>query len=174
MTAADEFVELKSRVAGLSERYQQLKSSSDDVQSRLRRAHDARHELHSVAEMLTTWMNEAHVDDTPVSGLDAAELQQQLTQTRVITAELSVQVASNKHTHTHTHTQFSWTNQVSRYQKGKTDLDFTEARDSEWQWHQLGHMQVCTSQIATPAPHHSVFYMPFLSPNQQCQSTEGK
>jgi len=34
---------------------------------------------------------------------------------------------------------------VSRYQKGKTDLDFTEARDSEWQWHQLGHMQVSTS-----------------------------
>jgi len=34
---------------------------------------------------------------------------------------------------------------VSRYQKGETDLDFTEARDSEWQWHQLGHMQVCTS-----------------------------
>jgi len=34
---------------------------------------------------------------------------------------------------------------VSRYQKGKTNLDFTEARDSELQWHQLGHMQVCTS-----------------------------
>jgi len=31
------------------------------------------------------------------------------------------------------------------YQKGKTNLDFTEARDSEWQWHQVGHMQVCTS-----------------------------
>ena len=31
-----------------------------------------------------------------------------------------------------------------RYQKGKTNLDFAEARDSEWQWHQLGHMQVCT------------------------------
>jgi len=30
---------------------------------------------------------------------------------------------------------------VSRYQKGKTNLDFTEARDSEWQWHQ----QVCAS-----------------------------
>jgi len=27
----------------------------------------------------------------------------------------------------------------------QTNLDFTEARDSEWQWHQLGHMQVCTS-----------------------------
>jgi len=34
---------------------------------------------------------------------------------------------------------------VSPYQKGKTNLDFTEARDSEWQWHQLGHMQVCIS-----------------------------
>ena len=34
---------------------------------------------------------------------------------------------------------------VSRYQKGKTNRDFTEARDSEWQWHQLGRMQVCTS-----------------------------
>jgi len=34
---------------------------------------------------------------------------------------------------------------VSQYQKSKTNLDFTEARDSEWQLHQLGHMQVCTS-----------------------------
>jgi len=30
-------------------------------------------------------------------------------------------------------------------QKGKTNLDFTEATDSEWQWHQLGHMQACIS-----------------------------
>jgi len=37
------------------------------------------------------------------------------------------------------------TTQVSRYQKGKTNLDFTEARDSEWSWNPLGHMQVCTS-----------------------------
>jgi len=34
---------------------------------------------------------------------------------------------------------------VSQYHKGKTNLDFTEARDSEWQWHRLGYMQVCTS-----------------------------
>jgi len=67
---------------------------------------------------------------------------------------------------------------VSRYQKGKTDLDFSEARDSEWQWHHLGHMQVCTSlqtdnHVST---YHSIFTsrMPFLSPNQQHQSTEGK
>jgi len=33
---------------------------------------------------------------------------------------------------------------VSRYKTGKTNLDFTEARDSEWQWHQPGRMQVCT------------------------------
>jgi len=39
----------------------------------------------------------------------------------------------------------SGTTQVSRYQKGKTSPDFIEARDSEWQWHQLGYMQVCTS-----------------------------
>ena len=40
---------------------------------------------------------------------------------------------------------FSGTTLVNQCQKGKTNLDFTEARDSEWQWHQLGRMQVCTS-----------------------------
>jgi len=39
----------------------------------------------------------------------------------------------------------SGTTWVSQYQKGKTNLDFTEARDSKWQWHHLGHLQVCTS-----------------------------
>jgi len=39
----------------------------------------------------------------------------------------------------------SGTTQVSQYKKGKTNLDFTEARGSEWQWHQPGHMQICTS-----------------------------
>jgi len=34
---------------------------------------------------------------------------------------------------------------VSQYQKDKTSLDFTEARDNEWQWHQLDNMQtICT------------------------------
>jgi len=54
------------------------------------------------------------------------------------------------HTHTQTHTHpfngpLSATTRMSRYQKGKTNLDFTEARDSEWQWYQLSHMQVCIS-----------------------------
>ena len=51
-------------------------------------------------------------------------------------------------THTHTHPfngPLSGTTRVSQYQKGKTNLDFTEARDSEWQWHRLDHMQTCTS-----------------------------
>ena len=40
------------------------------------------------------------------------------------------------YTHTHTHPfngPFPGTTQVGWYQKGKTNLDFTEARDSEWQ-----------------------------------------
>ena len=52
-------------------------------------------------------------------------------------------VTITTHTHPFNNT-LSGTTRVSRYQKGKTNLDFTEARDSEWQWHQLGHMQVCT------------------------------
>jgi len=51
-----------------------------------------------------------------------------------------------QHIHTHPFNgPFSGTTQVSWYQKGNTNLDFWEARDSEWQWHQLGCMQVCTS-----------------------------
>ena len=73
---------------------------------------------------------------------------------------------------------FSGTTRVSRYQRGKTNLDFTEARMSEWQWHQLGNMQVCTSlQTENHActPPLKVFRgrMPFLPPKQQRQSTEG-
>ena len=52
-------------------------------------------------------------------------------------------VASITHTHLF-NGPLSGTTQVSWYQKGKTNLDFTEARDSEWQWHQLGYMHVCT------------------------------
>ena len=82
----------------------------------------------------------------------------------------------------HTHTRafngpLSGTTRVSQYQKGKTNLDFTEARDSEWQWHQLGHMQVCTSlqtdnHASTPPLSFYRGRMQFLPPNQQCQSTE--
>ena len=83
-------------------------------------------------------------------------------------------------THTHTHTfngPFSRTTRVSRYQKGQTNLDLLKQETvsgSGISW------AICKSaprsrQIATPAPHHSVFTgrMPFLPPNQQRQSTEG-
>jgi len=67
---------------------------------------------------------------------------------------------------------------VSRYRKGKINLDFTEARDNEWQWHQLGHMQVCNSlQTDNRASTQPLSFLqagcPFLPPNQQHQSTEG-
>jgi len=81
----------------------------------------------------------------------------------------------NQHTQTHTHPfngPFFGTTQVSRYQKGKTNLDFTEARDSEWQWHQQGHVQTHTDDHAsTPQLKFFTGQMPFLSPNQQRQST---
>jgi len=91
----------------------------------------------------------------------------------------ALKAVHNTHTHTHTHPfngPLSGSTQVSRYQK--TNLDFTEARDSEWQWHQLGHMQVCTSlqtdnHTSTPPLSFFTGRMPFLPPNQQHQSTEG-
>jgi len=56
---------------------------------------------------------------------------------------------------------------VSQYQNGKTNLDLTEARDNEWQWHQLGYMQVCTSDnhASTPALSFFTGRMSFLPPN---------
>jgi len=64
----------------------------------------------------------------------------------------------------------SRTTRVSRYQKGETNLDFTEARDCEWQWHQLGNMQVCTSLQTdnhTSTPPLSFFYRPDALPAAQ-------
>ena len=49
------------------------------------------------------------------------------------------------------------------------NLDFTEARDSERQWHQLGHVQVCislqTDNYASTLP--LVFYRPDALPVAQ-------
>ena len=57
----------------------------------------------------------------------------------------SVKLSYN-YTHTHPfNSPLSRATWVGRNQKGKTNVDFTEAGDSEWQWYQLGHMQDCTS-----------------------------
>ena len=69
----------------------------------------------------------------------------------------------------------SGTTQLSRYQKGKTNLDFTGARDSEWQWHQLGYVQVCTSLQTdnhASTPPLSFFFRPDALP--AAQPTESK
>ena len=49
------------------------------------------------------------------------------------------------HTYTHLTALFRDYPRWAGTRKAKTNLDLTEARDSEWQWHQLGHMKVCTS-----------------------------
>jgi len=52
-------------------------------------------------------------------------------------ARTDARARAHAHAHAHTHTHpfngpFFRTTRVKRYQKGKTSLDFTEARDSEW------------------------------------------
>jgi len=93
----------------------------------------------------------------------------------VLVPDIDQYVLPAGHTHEHPFNgPLSGTTRVSRYQKGKTNLDF----DSEWQWHLLGNMQVCTSlqtdNLASTSPL-SFFTgrMPFLPPNQQRQCTEG-
>jgi len=72
----------------------------------------------------------------------SAQLQSKFTIVKFVTRKL----VRTQNTHTHPFNgHFSGTTRVGRYQKGKTNLDFTEARDSELQWHQLGYVRVCTS-----------------------------
>jgi len=73
---------------------------------------------------------------------------------------------------------FSRTTWVSWHQKGKPFWILLQREMMGWQWHQLDHMQSFappSRQITMPVPHRSVFtsQMPFLPPNQQCQSAEG-
>ena len=83
-----------------------------------------------------------------------------------------------KKTYTHLTALFPGLPGWTSTRKVKTNLDFTEARDSEWHWYQLGHMQVRTSlqtdnHASTPPLKFFTGRMPFLPPNQQRQSTEG-
>ena len=84
------------------------------------------------------------------------------------------------HTHTHPFNDpFSGTSQVTWYQKCKINLDFnldfTEARDSEWQWHQLSHMQVWTAlqtdnHASTLPLKFFTGRVPFLPPNNSVKA----
>jgi len=79
---------------------------------------------------------------------------------------------------------FSRTTWVRWYQEGKPVwicLDLYEARDdvvwgcSGISWTIRKQSAPRSRQIATQTPHQSIFtgHIPFLTPNQQCQSTEG-
>ena len=75
---------------------------------------------------------------TTISSVDKKLSYRRVT-ARCVLSVVILPITTQLHT-THTFNgPFSGTTRVSRYQKGKTNLDFTEARDSEWQWH-----QVCT------------------------------
>ena len=94
-------------------------------------------------------------------------------------AILSQQDGGCAYTHTHPFNgPLSGTTRMSQYQKGKTSLDFTEARDTEWQWHPLGHMQVCTSlqtdnHASTPPLSFLQAGCPSCHRTNSIQSTEG-
>ena len=89
-------------------------------------------------------------------------------------------------THTPTHTRlfnglFSGTTQVSRNQKGKTNLDLNVARNdgilgcSGISWTICKQPAPRSRQITTSTPHHSIFTgrMLFLTTNQQYHGIEG-
>ena len=106
----------------------------------------------------------------------------------MVHVELIASVGLVTHTHTHTHNRFtavlelSGTTRVSRYQKGKTrkvktNLDLLEQEIVSGS----GICWVICKSAAYPRqprqhPTTQLFTgrMPFVPPNQQCQSTEGK
>ena len=95
-------------------------------------------------------MHEKFGEDWTCSSEDMIVDRQTHTQTdtaiTIIRSPIDGGTRTHARTHTHTHTHLTvlcpGLPRVSRQQKGKTNLDFTEARDSEWQWHQLGNMQI--------------------------------
>jgi len=81
----------------------------------------------------------------------------------------AAQPTASKHTHTHKHPfngPFSGTTRVSQYQKGNTNLDFTEetVNGSGISWAKSAPY---SRQTTTPAPHHSSFYRPDALPAAQ-------
>ena len=92
---------------------------------------------------------------------------------------LKYEQLENVHTHIRLTAFFPRTTWVSRHQKGKPFWILLKQEMMGWQWHQLDHMQIISTSLQTDN-HASTpslnFYGPdvFLTPSQQCQSTEGK
>ena len=77
----------------------------------------------------------------------------------------------------HTHPfngPFSVTTQVNWYQKGKTNLDFTEVRESGISWAICKSAPHSRQSCQHPIPQFFTGRMLFRLPNQQRQSSEGK
>ena len=98
--------------------------------------------VHNMANPTTETHHQQHVDSAAAAAAAATTTTTPVTGT-VVYDQMTTSVQNNwsliKHNrlrNTHTHPfngPLSRTTRVGRYQKGKTNLDFTEARDSEWQ-----------------------------------------
>jgi len=80
-----------------------------------------------------------------------------------------------KHTHTHLMALCLGLPGSAGTREVKPIWILLKLRDGEWQWYQLGYMQLCTS-LQTDNHATTQFFtgrMPFLSPSQHCQSSEG-
>ena len=83
------------------------------------------------------------------------------------------------YTHTHTHTRLTALFPGLPGWAGTREVKpiwILLKQDSDWQWHQLGYMQLCTSlqtdnHASTPPLSFFTGRMPFLPPNQQRQGT---
>ena len=80
-------------------------------------------------------------------------------------------------TYSHIHTFFQDYPRWASTRKVKPIWILLKKRQSEWQWHKLGYMQVCTSlqtdnHTSTSPLKFFTGRMPFLPPTQQRQSTE--
>ena len=121
-------------------RYKKGKTKLDFIEAR-----DSEWQWHQLGHMqvCTSFQTDNHTSTSPLSFLQA-----ECPSCRPTNSVKALKAHKCLIIYTHTHPfngPFSRTTLVGQYQKGKTNLDFTEARDSEWQWHQLGHMQVYTS-----------------------------
>jgi len=85
----------------------------------------------------------------------------------------------NTHTHTRLTALFPGLPRSASTRKVKTNLDFTEARDSELQWYQLGHTQICTSlqtdnHASTPPLRFLQAGCPSCCPTNSIKALKGK
>ena len=132
---------------------------------------------------LKTWQFSASIQlcsQTPWDPITEYSLRRSIHLYMFNTLHTRTHARTHARTHTHTHTfngPFSGTTRVSRYQKGKPIWILLEQETVSGSGISWAKMQVCTSlqtnHASTPPLSFFTCWMPFLLPNQQCQSTEG-